>query len=93
VLEIDFDKVSTAFLSADELKMHLDKNIDGFKFRKKIYRARHYSDLAHDCLEACFIGDQLCRFSERISIVYSCHVDPGFLHVDPPVLSAIRVRA
>jgi hypothetical protein len=25
--------------------------------------------------------------------VNSCHVDPGFLHVDPPPLSAIRVRA
>jgi|GEM_PF-4939115 len=25
--------------------------------------------------------------------VNSCHVDPGFLHDDPPRLSAIRVRA
>jgi hypothetical protein len=25
--------------------------------------------------------------------VDSCHVDPGFLHVDPPRLLAIRVRA
>jgi hypothetical protein len=25
--------------------------------------------------------------------VYSCDVDPGFLHVDPPSLCSVRVRA
>jgi len=28
-----------------------------------------------------------------VRCVDSCHVDPGFLHVDPPFVTAIRVRA
>jgi hypothetical protein len=29
----------------------------------------------------------------RQQIVDSCHVDPGFLDVDPPLIRAIKVRA
>jgi hypothetical protein len=35
----------------------------------------------------------MAAFTSYIVCVNSCHVDPGFLHDDPPRLSAIRVRA
>jgi len=68
MLEIDFDKIHETFSSAEEIKEQLDENKDGFKFRTKIYRARYYSDLAQDCLEAAFIGDRLCEFAERLDV-------------------------
>lgn len=68
MLEIDFDKIHEIFSSPDQIKEQLDESLDIFKFRVKIYRARHYSDLAQDCLEASYIGDRLCAFSERINV-------------------------
>lgn len=65
---IDFDKIHKEYSSAEEIKKELDKNPKGFIFRSKIYRARYYSDLAQDCLEAAFIGQQLSDYSERIDV-------------------------
>lgn len=68
MLQIDFDKIHEQFQSSEQIRLTLDQHLEEFKFRTKIYRARHYSDLAHDYLEASFIGDQLCQFSDRIEI-------------------------
>jgi predicted translin family RNA/ssDNA-binding protein len=68
MLEIDFDKLNETFSSSDEIKHQIDNNKEGFKFRKKIYRAKFYSDLAQDYLEAAYIGEQLCQFAERINL-------------------------
>lgn len=68
MLEIDLDKIHGSFSSPEEIKSKLEQSLDAFKFRTKIYRARQYSDLAFDCLEAAFIGNQLCKYAERISV-------------------------
>lgn len=68
MLEIDFDKIHEKFKSQAEIKEILDNSANGFKFRKKINRARHYSDLALDCLEVAYVGDQLCKYAEKIKI-------------------------
>lgn len=68
MLEIDFEKIHETFKSPDEIGDQLSSNVEGFKFRKKIYRARHYSDLAQDYLEAAYIGEQLCQYAERINL-------------------------
>lgn len=68
MLEIDFDTIHETYSSSDEIKNVLDNSKEGFKFRTKIYRARYYSDLAQDCLEAAFLGEQLCRFANRVDV-------------------------
>lgn len=68
MLEIDFEKIHETFTSSDEIVHQLSSSVQGFKFRKKIYRARHYSDLAQDYIEAAYIGEQLCQYAERINL-------------------------
>lgn len=36
---------------------------------------------------------EFCEMQEISEAVNSCHVDPGFLHVDPPLVAAILLRA
>lgn len=68
MLEIDFERIHEIYSSAEEIKMQLDKNSGGFLFKIKIHRAHWYSDLAHDYIEAAFIGQQLTSFADRLEI-------------------------
>ncbi|HEY4195844.1 MAG TPA: hypothetical protein VGM63_09940, partial [Mucilaginibacter sp.] len=64
----DFFGIDKQYNSAAEIRQLIEKNMDGFGFKTKIFRARHYSDQAHDILEAAFVGQQLSKFAKRISL-------------------------
>lgn len=68
MLELELENIIEKFSSPNELIYQIKNNLKGFTLSKKIYRAKHYSDLAQDYLEAAFIGQQLCQFAERINL-------------------------
>lgn len=68
MITFDFYKINEIYSSAEDIKVALEGNPEGFIFKVVIHSARHYSDLAQDCLEAAFIGQQLAEFCQRLSV-------------------------
>lgn len=68
MLEIYFEKISETYSSEKEIEDALSENLGEFKFHLTIHSAHHYSDLAHDYIEAACIGQQLSQFAERIDL-------------------------
>lgn len=68
MLVIEFGKILETYSSAEEIKRDLSANPGNFIFITKIAMARHYSDLAFECLEAAFIGQQLAKFAAPVGV-------------------------
>ena len=68
MITIDHYTLAENFKSASEIYDVLLENSSGFIFMTKVFRARHYSDQAQDCLEAAYVGQQLSKFTEPLSL-------------------------
>jgi hypothetical protein len=68
MITFDFFSIDEQYTSAAEIRQLVEKNVNGFEFQTKIFRARHYSDQAQDLLEAAFVGQQLSKVAKRISL-------------------------